>query len=274
VPYESVSSDSWIGSAGFISAFLGYIFLPLLPLIVAGAFSFRATDCLTWVAVCTFLSYWPVLLPRYSMLWWFRWAILLVYPLVFISVEGVWRLWTLGRNLVWRLKVGRVLALSVLLLNLVMSSYYLTALPENQIKYFGEWNRYERFIQTSMLQNSVSLSDMRDVADAMKWLDQVAGSSTVLVLHEAMADWARILIPKFEIVRVAEIEISSPMRRNVATRLVQLAAEKAATNKAVYTVWWVDGKGWYGMPELPPQFTEIRRFGNMGVYQYRASPRS
>lgn len=160
--------------------------------------------------------------------------------------------------------------LSVLLLNLVMSSYYLIRLPEHQVKYFGEWNNYKQFIQTSMLQNSVSLSDTPHVVEAMNWLEgKVAGTNSVLVVHEAMDNWARILIRGVEIIRVYEVELSSQVRENVATRLVRLAEEKAENGSEVYTVWWVDGKGWYGMPELPPQFNDIQSFGNIGVFQYR-----
>lgn len=269
VPYESVSSASWMYSVAFISGFLGFMFLPLLPLAALGALSFREFDMLSWLLMGLLFAYWPVFFPEYSVRAWLRWAILLAYPVVFLSVEGLGRLWRLGKQLLWKVSVERLLALSILLLNLVMSGYYLTSMPEHQIKYFGEWNHYKQYIQTSMLQNSVSLSDTPDVVEAMEWLDEeVAGTNSVLVLHEAMDNWAQILIQGIEIIRVNEVPRSSPVRENAATRLVHLAAEKIEAGKDVYTVWWVDGKGWYNMPELPPQFKDIQRFGNIGVFQY------
>lgn len=269
VPYESVSSASSMYSVVFISAFLGFMFLPLLPLAVLGALLFRELDMLSWLVAGLLFTYWPVFLPEYSVLAWLRWAILLAYPLVFLSVEGVGRLWRLGKKLLWNVSVGRLLALSILLPNLVMSGYYLTSMPEHQIKYFGEWNHYKQYIQTSMLQNSVSLSDTPDVVEAMEWLDEeAAGTNSVVVLHEAMDNWAQILIQGIEIIRVDEIPRSSLLRENAATRLVQLAAEKRETGREVYTVWWVDGKGWYNMPTLPPHFVEIQRFRDIGVFHY------
>lgn len=269
VPFESVSAASSIDLAAFVSGFLAYAFVPLVPLAVLGALSFRKVDILSWLVAFLFFTYWPVFLPEFSMVWWFRWAILLVYPVVFLSVEGIERLWRFGKKLVWKFNVGRVLLLSLLLLNLAMSGYYLTSPPEHPIDYFGKWNNYKLFIQTSLLQNSVSISDTPSVVQAIKWLDEkVVGTDSVLVLHGAMDNWARVLIPRVEVIRVDEIKLSSQIRENAAVRMVQLAEEKAENGSKVYSVWWVDGKGWYGMPQLPPQFAEIQRFGNMGVFQY------
>lgn len=269
LPYESVVFASRIDSVGFVSGFLGYMFLPVLPLAVLGAVSFRRLDVWSWLTICLVFSYWPVLLPDYSVVLWFRWAILLVYPVVFLSVEGAERLWTSRRRFLWKFNVERVLVLSILLVNLAMSSYYLTSPPEHQIKYFGEWNYYTRFIQTSMLQNSVPLSDTPDVVDAMKWLNETVETNSVLLLHEAMDNWARILVRGVEIIRADEVKLSSQVRKNVATTLVQLAEEKAENGSEVYTVWWADGKGWYEMPELPYQFREVQCFGDIGVFQYQ-----
>ena len=63
--------------------------------------------------------------------------------------------------------------------------------------------------------------------------------------------------------------LSSPVDENAATRLVSLAEENRKNGSEVYTVWWVDGKGWYGMPTLPPQFSEVKRFGNIAVFKYQ-----
>lgn len=268
VPYESVSSASWMHSVTFVSGFLGFMFLPLLPLAVLGALSFRELGMLSWLVGGLLFTYWPVFLPEYSMLHWFRWAILLVYPVMFLSVEGIEKLWKLGRKFLWNISLGGVLVLSILLLNLTMSGYYLTSPPERQTKYFGEWNHYKQYVQTSMLQNAVSLADTPDVVEAMKWLSETAETGSVLILHEAMDNWARILIHGVELVKVNEVKLSLQVRENVATGLVRLAEEKAENGSRVYTVWWVAGNGWYEMPELPPHFVGLQRFGNIGVFQY------
>ncbi len=268
VPYNNVVTSSPMALASFVTGFLSYMFLPILPLAVLGALSFRELDVWSWLTICLGFSYWPIFLPEYSKFW-FRWAILLVYRVVFLAVEGIDRLWKWGRRFVWKFNIGKVLVLSLLLVNLAMSGYYLTSVPEHQIQYFGEWNHYKQFIQTSMLQNSVSLSDTPEVVEALEWLGERAETDSVLLLHEAMDNWARILVSGVEIIRVDEVELSSQVRENAATCLIQLAEEKADNGSRVYTVWWVEGGGGYNMPQLPSQFNEIQNFKTISVFQYR-----
>jgi len=269
IPVGGFESPSWLASASFITGSLIYMFLPILPLIVLGARRIRHLDVWGWTAVCLFLAYMPFFLPQYSSLW-YRWVLLLAYPAYFFAVEGLDALWMAGRRLYGRLSVGGLLATAILAVNFAMSAYYVACPPESQINYFGDWNAYKAFIPTSMLQNSVSISDTPSVVEAMEWVKaNLNGEGTVLVLHEAMDNWAGIIIgDRMEIIRVNEANISSPIRINVAERLVEIASEKYAEGKAVYTVWWVDGKGWYNMPDLPHNFVEFKRFGNIGVFKY------
>jgi hypothetical protein len=269
VPYENVVTPSPMALASFVTGFVGYMFLPILPLAVLGAISFRGLDVWSWLVACLGFSYWPVFLPEHSVVYWFRWSILLVYPMLFLAVEGIGSLWRWGRRLVWKINVGRAVAFSLLLVNLAMSGYYLTSLPEHQIQYFGEWNHYKQFVQTSMLQNSVSLSDTPQVVEALKWLEgEVDDTNSVLVLHEAVNNWAQILLRGVETVRVDEVKLSSLIRENAATRLVQRAEAFAEIGWNVYTVWWADGNGWYDMPSLPSGFQEIQHFQDIGVFLY------
>jgi len=267
IPSESFISSSWISAFSFISGFLIYMFLPLLSLAVLGALSLRSLDVWSWIAACLLFSYWPVFLPQSSVVSWFRWAILLVYPVIFLSVEGLWMLWFSRRNSS-KLNLRKGLAVSMILINAGMSACYLVTLPEHAFTYFGEWNNYKQFIQTSMLQNSVSLADTPSVIEALKWAGKHADSDSVLVLHEAMGYWANILIGRDRIILVKENELSSQLRENATARLLAYAEEEAEKGNEVYTVWWVDGKGWYNIRELPPQFREVKRFGNIGVFKY------
>lgn len=272
IPYEKVVSNSWIDLASFISGFLCYMFLPLFPLFLLGIFSFKKfkeIDMWIWLIVCIIFSYWPLFLPEYSVLFWFRWAILLVYPIIFLSIEGIEKLWKLKKKY-FKIDIGKFLALFILLLNLIMSSYYLLSLPEYQVcKYFGEWNNYKQYIPTSMLQNSISISDTEDVIKAMKWFNEnLDKNSSILVLHEAMSDWARIFISKIKIIRISDIRLSSQIRENLTIKLIRFCEENAKNGNEIYTIWWINEKGWYEMPKLPLKFKEIQHFGNMGIFQY------
>jgi hypothetical protein len=270
IPSESLVSASWICSAGFILGFLLYLFLPLLPIALIGAFSFKSLDVWVWTATCLLFACWPIFLPENSVVSWFRWAILLVYPVIFMAAEGLEKLWMWGGKHFWKLNAGMVLALSILLVNVAMSGYYLAMPPEHQIKYFGEWNNYKQYVQTSMLQNTVSLTDTQSVVEALRWINGgLSGDGTMLVLHEAIDYWARLTVKNVKHVGVKEADLSSQVRENAAARLLSMAEENCKDGSQVYTVWWVDGKGWYGMPQLPPQFVEIKRFGNIAIFQYK-----
>jgi hypothetical protein len=268
IPYEKIVSNSWIDLAFFISGFLCYISLPIFPLILLGFSSFKGIDIWSWLIACLIFSYWPLFLPEYSVVSWFRWAILIVYPIIFLSIEGFEKIWKLKKG--FSKNIGKILAISILLLNLIMSGYYLLSLPEYQAcKYFGEWNNYKKYIQTSMLQNSISISDTEDVIKAMKWFNEkIDKNNSVLILHTAMESWARIFISKIKIIGISEIGLSSQIRRNIEKKLIQFSEENSKNGNEVYTIWWINGKGWYEMPELPSQFKEIQHFGNIGIFKY------
>jgi hypothetical protein len=269
VSIEQVTSTSWIDLASFITGFLIYIFLPIFPLALIGVNTLRNIDIWSWIAICLVFTYWPLFLPEYSIVLWFRWAILLVYPMIFLTIEGADRLLNIGRKIIWKLNIGKIIVLSILILNLVFSGYYLVSLPENQIEYFGKLNNYKQYIQTSMLQNSVSISDMPNVIEALNWIkSNMDKKNTVLVLHEAIHNWARIIARDINSIRINETELSSQIRENVENRLLNIAKENVKNGNQVYTIWWIDRKGWYEMPELPSQFKEIKRFGDIGIFEY------
>lgn len=270
IPYEKIVSNSWIDLASFISGFLCYLFLPLSPLFLLGVFSIKERDIWSWLIACLIFSYWPLFLPEYSVVSWFRWAILLVYPIIFLSIEGFEKIWKFKKGFIFKISIGKILAIFILLLNLIMSGYYLLSFPEYQVfKYFGEWNNYKQYIPTSMLQNSVSLLDTENVIKAMKWFNEkIDKNSSILVLHAAMNDWARIFILKTKIVKISDIRLSSQVKEDLIKKLIQFSEENVKSGNEVYTIWWIKGKGWYEISELPSQFKEIQHFGNIGIFQY------
>jgi hypothetical protein len=245
------------------------MFLPIFPLALIGVITLRNIDIWSWIAICLIFTYWPLFLPEYSIIFWFRWAIILVYPMIFLTIEGADRLLNIGRKIIWKFNIGKIMVLLILILNLVFSGYYLISLPENQMEYFGKWNNYKQYIQTSMLQNSISISDTPNVIEALNWIKlNIDKENTIFVLHEAMYNWARIVARDINSIRIKEIELSSQIRENIEKILIRLSEENMKNGKKVYTIWWINGKGWYEMLKLPLQFKEIQRFGNIGIFQY------
>jgi hypothetical protein len=269
IPVCGFQSNSPLQSALYVSGYLPYAFLPIAPLTLLGLGRVKSLEMLSLAIICLAFIFMPVYTPQYSGLW-YRWALIIAIPAFFHAVEGLERLWNSGKSLNRRLRVGGAFAIAVLAVNFAMTACYVSKPPESQIKYFGEWNSYKQFIPTSMLQNSVSVRDTGYVVEALKWIkSNLNNNETALVLHEAVDNWAGIVLGEsIKHVRVNEADISSPVRENTSKRLVEAAEIEHAMGKNVYTVWWADGKGWYNMPTLPECFVEIIRFGDIAVYRY------
>ena len=272
IPTCAFQASSSSQATLYVFGYFVYAFLPLSPLIVLGLRRLRHVDVVAFSALCLALALMPVYspyLPLFSSYagYWYRGALMLALPLMFFAVEGLERFWSAkGR---WA-RACKSLAVMILALNFAMTAFYVACPPESQIAYFGEWNNYKQFVPTSMLQNSVSIRDTPHVIEALEWVkSNLNPKKTALVLHEAIDNWAGVVVGKaFERVRVNEDSISSPERRSSATSLLEVAEAKASECREVYTVWWIDDKGWYTMPSLPRQFAEVRRFGDMAVYRY------
>jgi hypothetical protein len=193
---------------------------------------------------------------------WFRWAILLNYPLTILAAEGFERLIN-GETWVSR-NTARKIAFATLALNIVFTTTYVALHPEQQFnKYFGDWNVYKHFIQTSMLQSCIPLRDVEPTIEAIKWVDSLPGNKT-LVLHEAFHNWAQIYAKNTRLIRINEQKLSSPIRQNISQLLVALAEKQ---NTTVYTIWWTNTT-WYNMSAPPPQYKPIKTFQEIAVYVY------
>jgi hypothetical protein len=116
----------------------------------------------------------------------------------------------------------------------------------------------------------VSIRDNPSVVRCFEWLNENMDNGSMLVAHEVMNEFAFLYLQGEKSVKaLVKPEITSAAEEALAGEMVRAAEEAVADGwSKVYTVWWVDGKGWYGMPQLPPQFAEIQRFGNIGVFQY------
>ena len=149
------------------------------------------------------------------------------------------------------------------------AGYYLAAPPEKAFPYFSDYNPYKAYIQSSMLQSTIPVSDIDDVMYSLDWISENAGGECVLILHEAFYPWSLL---RGEvgcgIVLVRERNLSNPVRGTFADELTKISEGLADDGKAVYTIWWIEGKGWYNVPSLPSSFRQLASYGNIAVYAY------
>jgi hypothetical protein len=261
IPVFHVKSSSPLDLFFFITVFIVYLYFPIAPLVIPALNFLKTPQLRNWTLTCLALSYLP-LNPFGFDIHWYRWVILLNYPITITAAKG-FELLTSSQS--GKRSIARKVAFGTLVLVFVFTATYIALPPEQQWnKYFGDWNSYKQFIQTSMLQSSIPLKDIEPTIEAIKWVDSLPGNKT-LVLHEAFHNWAQLYARHTNLIRIVEPDLTSPTRANISQQLLQLAELQ---NNMVYTIWWTNTT-WYNMPRPPPQFKLIKTFQNIAVYVYQ-----
>jgi hypothetical protein len=173
--------------------------------------------------------------------------LLLVYPLSFFAVEGISRI---------HRKVNyHILEVTVAVFLIVLSAGFVV-LPNNQpLVYFGAYTTY---IPTSMVQNTLPLSDCQDTVNALTWANSNLPSNGYLLVHEAFYGYA---LTSFDIERVTPYFFGN---------LTQVTSQlkESNTTAPMYLIWWVNGLGWYGQSTVPGAFVEVYHSGSIAIYHY------
>lgn len=140
----------------------------------------------------------------------------------------------------------------------VLSLGFMALPPQTPLPYFGIYNGYIYQIPSSMLQNTVSITDCQDVENAIQWLKENVTPDSIVLTHRAFYGWA---LTKLEPNQVLLYEYDNPADAAKST-----AAEEY---NQIFTVWWVNGEGWYGQPTIDPAFKPVYVSGNIAVYTYQ-----
>ena len=273
VPFENLSGYAVSLTFSHVFGFLLYSFGFLIPLAAYGAFKERSRLLGAFIGVPLALAIWPIVLPSVSPNFWFRWAMMMVYPIMIYFTAGLQALFKVrGRN---HLNVvAKAIVVLIVLLMSISSAYYLVATPQNAHPYFSNLNPYKEYVQSSMLQNSLPITDVSPTLHALQWIQTHASGKSALVLHEAFYAWAvleGIDRNRFNIVVVREACLSCPDRESALDRMSDESSRLANSGCDVYTIWWVNGQGWYNIPSLPSAFKPIQNWDNIAVYLYQGS---
>lgn len=246
----SANQSGWFSLFGFSSfsdtvwgtlGFLLFCYLPLFPFVIVGFWKVKSLELKVWVFWCLIGIALAVAFPVFVV--GYRWALLLVFPLVFFAAEGVERF-----NFdVWKrvfLACSIFLSLSIVFLPTEYAFPYFRAFPY--------------YVPSSMLQNSVSLSDCEDVVRALAWVDAGLGSDGVLLVHDAFHGWALLYLSGSS--RVVCYGYGDP--EVAAWELFETGVRR------LFVVWWVSAEGWHGQASLSSCFVEVFRSGRIAVYAY------
>jgi hypothetical protein len=237
--YSSIA-EGVVNSVGFWL----FCYFPLLPLIFLGIREFRRLELEAWVIWCLVGISLPSFFPLSPLS--YRWILLFNFPLAFFAVEGFRKL---GSSLFKKGLAGFLVFLS-------FSFVFLPA--ESAFPYFSV---YPYYVPSSMLQNSVPLSDCGDVVRALNWVkDNNIYGGEILLVHDAFNGWALLYADGVEILRYGYA-----LPESVALALSQKGYGR------IYLIWWVSGEGWHGQASLPSTFKEVFRSGRIAVYEFKAS---
>jgi len=246
------SMDGTSSSIGF----LVFAYLPLAPLILIGARKVANRDLRNWSLFCVAAAL-TALVPFFGLVVMsYRWSLLLTIPFCVYATAG---LANLRIPSIPTMRLSRLLSKTVLpafVLLLVGSAVLYIALPAQSA--FVYYAAYPALLPTSMVQDTVPLSDMDSLVELMRWAASNSDSQTALITHQAIYGWARAYFPASE--RIVNYGYSSPLVGVEEARLDGYAS--------TLMIWWVTGLGWHGQPIVPAGFVPVVRDGNLAVYAY------
>ncbi len=187
----------------------------------------------------------------------YRWILLLTYPFAFYATDAL----SMLKSIKWKsLKINlRKIAILYLILSTAILSFgFIFMNPENPFIYYKTGvNSYLIQIPTSMLQNTVSVTDCKDTANALQWFKNNENSSAILLTHQVFYGWALLTLNSS---RVVLYGFDTPLNASVT-----LSHEGF---NQLYVIWWINGKGWEGQPTLSSVFHEIYQSGEIAIYRY------
>jgi hypothetical protein len=256
--FPAEEAEGFMALAGFASypdmvfdtlSFLVFCYLPLLPLVIFGCKLFKINlQLFAWVfwVVIALLS--AIISPNaFVAALPHRWILLLTYPLAFFAAEGFARL----RLNVFRVGMGLVLA--TLSLSFLVLPYSL-AFP-----YFSFGSIYT---PVSMLHNTMPLSDCQDTLNALQWAGNSMDNGSRLLVHAAFYGWTILTLDGNQLLRYGHYDPAS---------YAQGLIENGSTYQ-IYLIWWVNGSGWHGQPNVPSAFDEVYTSGKIAVFTYQPNP--
>jgi hypothetical protein len=253
LPSNSVSNAEWLSLFAFSSpvetflvtlGFLLFCYSPLLPLVLRGMKRSATLELKVWFFWCLAAGLGWIIVP-YVFVLGYRWILLLLFPMAFFAVDAF----------KWVKSSVLKKAFCGLLILLSLSFIFLPA--EAAFPYFEAFPYY---VPSSMLQNSVPLSDVGNVETTLSWVKHNIGSDGVLLVHDAFYGWALLFLDANRVVCYGY-------------GLPEEAAQVAFGNgyRRVFVIWWVSGEGWHGVTALSSCFVEVLRSGRIAVYEYRAA---
>ena len=253
---------SWTGFTSYQSmliseaGFFLYCYLPLLPLVLISLKRFGNLQLRSWLLLSLIL-----LLIPFAFVSPFRWLLMLMYPLAFYATDTLSRL----KSIKWKrfkFTVHRIAILYLVLSTALLSFGFIFMTSEQPFLYFNpeRFNYYPYQIPSSMLQNTISITDCHDTVNVLRWFKDNVNSSALLLTYTVFYGWALLTLNKNQIMNYG---FDDPVK--AATT----AAQEGHTQ--IYLIWWINGQGWYAQPTVASSFHEVYQSGKIAIYSYASN---
>jgi hypothetical protein len=132
-------------------------------------------------------------------------------------------------------------------------------LPTNlAFPYLGLFTLY---VPSSMLQNTVSLSDSQDTVNALEWVKENMPDDARLLVHDVFYGWASLTLDGSQLISYGY---------NNPEAMAQKLEENGSVRQ-LYLIWWVNGTGWHGQPTVSSAFMQVYNSSRIAVFTYNDS---
>jgi hypothetical protein len=226
--------------------FLLFCYLPLLPLLLLSAKKFSINLQLkAWIVLVLLALSLAVIIPNaFIGAAPYRWVLLLSYPLAFFAADAFSRL------------KPNWLKFAVAIILISLSWTFMVLPSENPFAYY---TLYPIYVPTSMVQNTLPLTDCQSAVNALQWTKANMGNNSILLVHEVFFGWASLTFKSNQFVFYG---FDNPV--TYAEKIVE-----NNSNLHVYLIWWTNATGWYGQPTVSSLFGEVYQSGEIAIYLFQ-----
>jgi len=248
------------GYASFLLEFWSLFFFLYWPVLPFVAFGLRRSLLLESVLIpSTLYSFSPIIFPWVGVPQWWRWMLMLAFPLSLYGADGLDRIWvwlTHRSSKTWPSSINfkRTLGLywiAILLVYGTMATLYVSAPAEHPYSLFVN-PRVNAYVPATMLSSSIKPRDFAATVNCLRWLDSQMDDSSCLIVEERFFGWAQMILREDKWIVVYPTQSASYQ-----------AALSLALKKGFHTIYFL----WLSNRDIQ-NFKEVLSMDNIAVYYY------
>jgi hypothetical protein len=253
------SSLDYYPSYGYLALNVVVLFVLLYAsysfLIWKGFFRNEVLD--TWTVLLLVGSFSCLVLPFCAVEYWHRWVFMLAYPFTFYAINALNRVSVKNGDVRFQSSHGIASRkmIGFLLATVLLGSTYLATpvlMSTLQVGIFSIPLVFKYFSCAP----TVPYQDVEGVVQAMEWLNKNMSNGSCVVLHHAFLFWGELNLNKSHVI----VSFENDFGAGLATALTHGFTH-------VYSVWWNQDIGWYGL-SIPNGFVRMQDLDRISVYEY------